>query len=220
MQNNYYGSLGELYLKDINSKTVQAWVNEFAINHSPQDRAQCIWAHIDRGRCLCRGYQIKGNPAAEGTTQIICALTADDVNGNILSVNKAMVDKGNNEWVIKTTKNITSTKLVEMPEFVVKKFPDSGRLVNITRIRLQIVFRAHSPNLKLRAFVFMTSGIMLPASCTQSAYQISISCSAAGWSSDRTLKAIYRGTIEEYTQKYTDMTLSHFENMQHEKENP
>lgn len=37
-----------------------------------------------------------------------------------------------------------------------------------------------------------------------------------GWGSDRTLKAIYRGTIEEYTQKYTDITLSHFDNMQHE----
>lgn len=36
MQNNYYGSLGDVYLKDINSKTVQAWVNEFAINHSPK----------------------------------------------------------------------------------------------------------------------------------------------------------------------------------------
>jgi len=37
-----------------------------------------------------------------------------------------------------------------------------------------------------------------------------------GWSSDKTLKAIYRGTIKDYEEKYTDMTLSHFEGMQHE----
>lgn len=31
----------------------------------------------------------------------VCALTADDVNGNIISVNKVLVDKGANEWVLK-----------------------------------------------------------------------------------------------------------------------
>lgn len=30
------------------------------------------------------------------------------------------------------------------------------------------------------------------------------------------LTTIYRGTIEEYTQKYNDMTLLHFDKMQHE----
>ena len=31
-----------------------------------------------------------------------------------------------------------------------------------------------------------------------------------------TLKAIYRGTIEEYTQKYNNTTLQQFDKMQHE----
>lgn len=37
--------------------------------------------------------------AAFGTLRCydICALATDDVNGNTLSVNKAMVDKGNSE---------------------------------------------------------------------------------------------------------------------------
>ena len=37
-----------------------------------------------------------------------------------------------------------------------------------------------------------------------------------GWSSDHTLKAIYRRTIGEYTQKYNTIALQHFNNMQHE----
>mgnify|MGYP001150473510 CR=1 FL=1 len=37
-----------------------------------------------------------------------------------------------------------------------------------------------------------------------------------GWSSDQTLKAIYRQTLKNYEEKYTNMTLSHFEGMQHE----
>lgn len=37
-----------------------------------------------------------------------------------------------------------------------------------------------------------------------------------GWSSDRTLRAVYRGTIEEYTKKYNDVTMKYFDEMQHD----
>ncbi len=37
-----------------------------------------------------------------------------------------------------------------------------------------------------------------------------------GCSPDKTLKAIYRGTIKDYEEKYTGMTLTHFEDMKHE----
>ncbi len=37
-----------------------------------------------------------------------------------------------------------------------------------------------------------------------------------GCSLDKTLKAIYRGTITDFEEKYTGLTLMHFEDMQHE----
>ncbi len=43
----------------------------------------------------------------------VCALTANDVKGNIISINKAMIDKGNSEWVVKTTKTTSSTRMVK-----------------------------------------------------------------------------------------------------------
>lgn len=36
MKDSYFGELGDVHIKDINSERVQAWVNEFAINHSPK----------------------------------------------------------------------------------------------------------------------------------------------------------------------------------------
>lgn len=41
-------------------------------------------------------------------------------------------------------------------------------------------------------------------------------CLSGGWSSDKTLKQVYRGTINDYEQKYVDVTIKHFESMQHE----
>lgn len=254
MYNNYYGCLGDVYLKDINSKTVQAWVNEFAINHSPKTVrnayglistvvdafAEDIRLKVTLPQKVQHKLYVPSDSdikalltffsendkdmelavylAAFGTLRRseICALTADDVNGNIISVNKAMVDKGNNEWVIKTTKNITSTRLIEMPEFVVKKFSDSGRLVNITPDKITDRFQSAFSKLEIKSFRFHDlrhyAASIMHAIGVPDQYIMQ----RGGWSSDRTLKAIYRGTIEEYTQKYTDMTLSHFENMQHE----
>lgn len=37
-----------------------------------------------------------------------------------------------------------------------------------------------------------------------------------GWSSDGTLKRIYRNEIDDYSKKFTAKTLDHFEAMQHE----
>ena len=41
----------------------------------------------------------------------ICALTADDVRGNVIRINKDMVDKGHSEWIIKTTKTVASIQI-------------------------------------------------------------------------------------------------------------
>lgn len=146
----------------------------------------------------------------------ICALTDADVNGNVLSINKAMVSKGNSDWVIKTTKTVSSTRFVEMPEFVISKFPKSGRIVTINPDQITRRFERAFPKLKIKSFRFHDlrhyAASIMHAIGVPDQYIMQ----RGGWSSDKTLKAIYRGTIEEYTQKYTNMTLLHFDNMQHE----
>lgn len=146
----------------------------------------------------------------------ICVLTNDDVNGNIISVNKAMVSKGNSDWVVKTTKTVSSTRFVEMPEFVISKFPKSDKIVNINPDQITRRFERVFPKLGIKSFRFHDlrhyAASIMHAIGVPDQYIMQ----RGGWSSDKTLKAIYRGTIEEYTQKYTNMTLLHFDNMQHE----
>lgn len=146
----------------------------------------------------------------------ICALTADDVNGNIISVNKAIVNKGNSQWVVKTTKTVSSTRFVEMPDFVIKKLPRSGRLVTISPDQVTRRFERAFPRLGIHNFRFHDlrhyAASIMHAIGVPDQYIMQ----RGGWGSDRTLKAIYRGTIKDYEEKYTNMTLSHFESMQHE----
>lgn len=250
----YYGSLGDMKLKDITSDAVQAWVNDFAADHSPKTVKNAyglisavvdtfaddirlkvtlpqkiqsqlyvpsdsdIKAILDYFGENDKDMELAVYLAAFGTLRRseICALTADDVHGNIISVNKAMVRNSGGEWVVKTTKTVSSTRTVPMPDFVIEKLPDSGRIVQIIPDNITSRFERALKHLDITSFRFHDlrhyAASIMHAIGVPDQYIMQ----RGGWGSDHTLKAIYRGTIAEYSQKYTDMTLEHFNNMQHE----
>ena len=46
----------------------------------------------------------------------ICALTLEDIDGDVVRITKAMVQDENFKWVIKTTKTTASTREIIIPE--------------------------------------------------------------------------------------------------------
>ena len=57
----------------------------------------------------------------------ICALTKEDLTGNVLSVNKALVLNEHNEWTLKnTTKTDKSTRTVVVPEYIAELIRKDG----------------------------------------------------------------------------------------------
>ena len=146
----------------------------------------------------------------------ICGLTAGDVSGSVIHVNKALVKDAQKNWQLKTTKTVSSDRYVEMPGFVIELLPHSGRLVTINPDQVSDRFRAGLKALNLPPFRFHDlrhyAASIMHALGVPDQYIMS----RGGWSSDQTLKNIYRGTIQSYTEQFTARTLSHFDNMQHE----
>lgn len=56
----------------------------------------------------------------------ICALEMTDLNGSILTINKAKVLDENRNWIVKTTKTTASARKITLPDNVVAKINELG----------------------------------------------------------------------------------------------
>lgn len=146
----------------------------------------------------------------------LCALSTTDVHGQIITVNKAVVKTSSGEWVTKTTKNISSTRDIVMPQFVIDLLPQTGKLININPSRvsdrwIKTLKKMDIPRFRFHDLRHYSASIM-HALGVPDVYIMQ----RGGWASDSTLKNIYRGSMDDYNKKFTDMTIAHFDNMQHE----
>ena len=58
----------------------------------------------------------------------ICALTVDDLDGDVIRINKAKVMDENARWVEKTTKTTSSTREIVVPMEIADKIRERGRI--------------------------------------------------------------------------------------------
>lgn len=195
----------------------------------PQKEEKRLYVPTDNDICNLIEYLKKNDRnllvavylAAYGTLRRseICALTTDDVDGNVIHINKAMVQVNNNgkiEWIIKKTKNPTSTRDVVYPDFVIEALPKKGRLYNNTPAMLTKNFINIRGKINIPYFRFHDlrhySASVMHAIGVPDQYIMK----RGGWASDYTLKNVYRGSMDDFELKFTEITNKHFASMQHE----
>lgn len=149
-----------------------------------------------------------------------CGLTADDVNRetNTIHIHKTMVmDAHTRKFIIKdVTKNPTSNRFVQLPQFVIDLLPTEGNLIKITPAIVSHRFDNAFLRTGMKKFRFHDlrhySASIMHAIGIPDVYIMQ----RGGWSSDGVLKKIYRGSMDDYEQRFTTMTNEYFSNMQHE----
>lgn len=131
----------------------------------------------------------------------ICALTLEDIEGDVVHINKAMVQDENKEWVIKSTKTTESTRDIIISQeladkireqgYVYKGFPNSiTAYLSKTEQKLGLQhFTVH----KLRHyFASQMSALGVPDADIMK---------LGGWQSDHVMKSIYRHSMMEKEEK-------------------
>lgn len=143
----------------------------------------------------------------------ICGLYADDINKNVVHVHKALVKNLDETLESKTTKTVSSDRYITLPDFVVDVLPKEGKIVCINPDVITKRFIRMFKKLQIKHFRFHDlrhySASIMHAMGVPDQYIMQ----RGGWSSDKVLKSIYRGTIEDYEKEFTDMTNNHFNDL-------
>lgn len=142
-----------------------------------------------------------------------CALTSDDVKGNVVTINKSMVYTAQNTWEIKEPKNPQSNRKIIYPDIVIKELEGiNGSLVGLNPNELYLRFRKACKRAGIPPFRFHDLrhyGIsIMHAIGVPDVYILHRS----GHKTDHVMKRVYRDVISEEEQKQTENILSYFSN--------
>ena len=127
----------------------------------------------------------------------ICALTSEDVAGDTVRINKALVQNEKKEWVIKTTKTTESTRSIIIPIELADRIRDQGYVYkghpgNISKHLERIEDKLNIPRFSLHKlrhyFASQMSALGVPEADI---------LKMGGWETDHVMKSIYRHSMME-----------------------
>lgn len=122
----------------------------------------------------------------------ICALTLEDLDGNVLTVNKALVENEDKEWVIKSTKTTSSTRTVLLPEYLVNLINEQGVIYEgfpgqIYKRLTDIQKKLGIPHFSLHKMRHFFASYMHSLGMSDKQIQ-----EAGGWKTDGVMKTVYQ----------------------------
>lgn len=144
----------------------------------------------------------------------ICALTSEDIHGNVIRVNKSMVQGPDGLWHIKQPKTYGSYRDVEFPDFVIDRISGiKGRIIktNPTRITGRFIDAIEStdiPRFRFHDLRHYAASIM-HAIGVPDQYILQ----RGGWISDNVMKTVYRNAIDVETEKQNKKINEHFNSL-------
>lgn len=127
----------------------------------------------------------------------ICALTMDDISGNTLTINKAMVQDPDKNWIIKTTKTEAGTREIYLPDNVIELINAQGYIYKgypnsivcyLQKAQQKLGIPKFSLHKLRHYYASMSHAIGIPDSYIMA---------SGGWKSDSTLKQVYRHALDD-----------------------
>lgn len=140
----------------------------------------------------------------------IAALEYSDIRDNEITVDKNMVKSGKT-WIIKTPKTKSSIRKIILPDFVINEIGQGeGRIVNvtpdaITQAWIDLRNECGKPDIRFHDLRHYAASI-LHAIGIPDEYIIQ----RGGWQTDRVMKSVYRGTLDDVTVKMNQKANDYF----------
>lgn len=142
-----------------------------------------------------------------------CALLRSDIDGDTITVSKAMVWSKEREWTIKQPKSSAGYRTIRLPAFVIERITagECERIVNlvptsVTNFFIKSVRRAGLPHFRFHDLRHFQASI-LHAMGVPDKYIME----RGGWRTDSTLKNIYQHAMSDKRKQVEDDICKRFE---------
>lgn len=122
----------------------------------------------------------------------ICALTPDDLEGDVLTINKAVVKDENNEWQIKTTKTTSSTRSIVIDMPLCALIRAQNRIYEGDPGKLWFKLQSVQNRLRIPHFPFHAMRHYYASTAHAMGMPDAIIMASGGWKTDHVMKNIYR----------------------------
>lgn len=154
-------------------------------------------------------YEIAFRLAAYGLRRSeICALTPDDLKGNTLTINKAMVQDEKYGWITKTTKTEESTRTIVIDSALSAKIRANKAIYNGKPHNLYDHLQLVLKRLNIRSFPLHALRHYYASTAHAMGIPDAVIMASGGWKTDYVMKNIYRhekqDQIEQMQQKFAD----------------
>lgn len=147
----------------------------------------------------------------------ICALTSEDVYDGFIRINKSLGIREDRTWAVKVPKTPSSNRDVIIPDFLCEMLKSKkGRIISCNPDQITEDFKSLRDSLGLPAFRFhdlrhyyvsINHAIGIPDQYIMS---------MGGWSTDKTMKKVYRNTLAPERDKFAELSVSHFEGLEND----
>lgn len=135
----------------------------------------------------------------------IMAITADDLEGNVLHITKAKVQNENGEWIIKVNKTPKSRRDIEIPQDVADLIRENHYAFNYHPGDISKVINTACKNLGIKRFTLHKLRHYFATRLLEQKVDIMTICALGGWSSPNMIYNRYAHAIENKKRSALDL---------------
>ena len=127
----------------------------------------------------------------------ICALSVDDVDGDVLNIDKAKVQDENGKWVIKSTKTTASTRKIIIPISISEKIRKQGYVYRGNPCSITQFLEDSQDSLNIPRFSVHKLRHYFASKMSSMNIPEADIMKMGGWETDHVMKSVYRHSMIE-----------------------